>query len=112
MERDCMLAHGASSVILDRLFKQSDEFEAFVCRHCGLFGEHIDEDVGVCVQSRLFCRGCRRDGPESLARVNLPYSMKLLAQVSVFFGFEQVNFHGLRPTPPLTPLPLPALQTI
>ena len=80
MERDCMLAHGASAVILDRLFKQSDEFEAFVCRQCGLFGEHIADDVSVCVQSRLFCRGCRLEGPENLAKVHLPYSMKLLAQ--------------------------------
>jgi DNA-directed RNA polymerase II subunit RPB2 len=80
MERDCMLAHGASSVILDRLFKQSDEFEAVVCRRCGLFGEHIDEEVSVCVQSRLFCRGCGLEGPEHLAHVKLPYSMKLLAQ--------------------------------
>lgn len=80
MERDCMLAHGASAVILDRLFKQSDAFECFVCRRCGLIGEHIDEDVHVSVQSRIFCRGCRLEGTENLARVCLPYSMKLLAQ--------------------------------
>ena len=75
-----MLAHGASAVILDRLFKQSDEFECYVCRHCGLIGEHLSDDVPVSVQSRTFCRGCRLEGPENLARVNMPYSMKLLAQ--------------------------------
>ena len=80
MERDCMLAHGASSVILDRLFKQSDEFECYVCRRCGLIGEHIDTDTAVSVQPRVYCRGCRLEGPDSLARVQIPYSMKLLAQ--------------------------------
>ncbi len=80
MERDCMLAHGASSVILDRLFKQSDEFECYVCRRCGLIGEHMDTEMAVSVQPRVFCRGCRHEGPEQLARVAIPYSMKLLAQ--------------------------------
>ena len=80
MERDCMLAHGASAVILDRLFKQSDEFSCVVCRTCGLIGEHIEDSVSVAVQSRLFCRACRLEGPEHLAHVSLPYSMKLLAQ--------------------------------
>lgn len=75
-----MLAHGASAVILDRLFKQSDEFECWVCRHCGLIAESIPPDVTVCVQARTFCRGCRLEGPEHIARVQMPYSMKLLAQ--------------------------------
>ena len=75
-----MLAHGASAVILDRLFKQSDEFECYVCRRCGLIGEHVSEDVPVTVKARAFCRGCRLEGSENLARVCMPYSMKLLAQ--------------------------------
>lgn len=80
MERDCMLAHGASAVILDRLFKQSDEFQLFVCRHCGLIGEYIDEEIKICVQSRIYCRACKKEGIENLAKVHMPYSMKLLAQ--------------------------------
>lgn len=79
MERDCMLAHGATSVILDRLFKQSDEFECYVCRQCGLIAEH-SEPTAVSVQPQLYCRGCRLEGIANIARVKLPYSMKLLAQ--------------------------------
>ncbi len=75
-----MLAHGASAVILDRLFKQSDEFECWVCRRCGLIAESIPADVTVCIQARTFCRGCRLEGAEHIARVQMPYSMKLLAQ--------------------------------
>ena len=80
MERDCMLAHGATSVILDRLFKQSDEFECYICRSCGLIGEHLDDSQVVGMHPRVFCRGCRLEGTAHLARVRLPYSMKLLAQ--------------------------------
>ena len=78
MERDCMLAHGASAVILDRLFKQSDEFQCCVCRRCGLIGEELEPEHGG--RPRIYCRGCRLTGAEHLARVHLPYSMKLLAQ--------------------------------
>ena len=80
MERDCMLAHGATSVILDRLFKQSDEFECYVCRSCGLIAEHMDDSQTVVTQPRVFCRGCRLEGSVNIARVRIPYSMKLLAQ--------------------------------
>jgi DNA-directed RNA polymerase beta subunit len=51
-----------------------------VCRRCGLIAEHLDDDVGVSVQPRIFCRGCRLRGPEHIAAVAIPYSMKLLAQ--------------------------------
>lgn len=80
MERDCMLAHGATSVILDRLFKQSDEFECYVCRTCGLIAEHMEESQPIVVQPRIFCRGCKLEGTSHIARVQMPYSMKLLAQ--------------------------------
>jgi DNA-directed RNA polymerase beta subunit len=75
-----MLAHGASAVILDRLLKQSDEFECFICRQCGLIAEHMDDEACVAVKPRTYCRGCRLEGPEHIAKVHLPYSMKLLAQ--------------------------------
>jgi len=80
MERDCMLAHGAASVLMDRLFKQSDQFDCWVCARCGMIAESIADDVTVCVQSRLYCRNCRCEGPENIKMVSIPYSMKLLYQ--------------------------------
>lgn len=36
MERDCLIAHGASAVILDRMLEQSDDSIGAVCKQCGL----------------------------------------------------------------------------
>ncbi|PHU06115.1 DNA-directed RNA polymerase III subunit RPC2 [Capsicum chinense] len=38
MERDCLLAYGASMLIYERLMLSSDPFEVQVCRKCGLLG--------------------------------------------------------------------------
>jgi len=80
MERDCILAHGASAMLLDRLFYQADAFEFYVCRHCGLIAEAIAAEEAAPVHARLFCRGCRLGGCENVAKVCLPYAFKLLSQ--------------------------------
>lgn len=81
MERDCMLSHGASAVLLDRLMHQSDEFEMKVCRHCGLIAESLSPLAPSGVAGyRDYCRNCRVGGAENIATVKLPYAAKLLHQ--------------------------------
>ena len=80
MERDCILAHGASAMLLDRLFEQADAFEYHVCRHCGLIAEASAPDFAAPVHARLYCRGCRLGGEEHVALVRTPYAFKLLHQ--------------------------------
>jgi DNA-directed RNA polymerase II subunit RPB2 len=81
MERDCMLSHGASAVLLDRLMHQSDEFETRVCRHCGLLAESLSPLVPLGVGGhRDYCRNCKLGGPENIAVIALPYAAKLLHQ--------------------------------
>ena len=66
MERDCLIAYGASNLIMERLMHSSDAFSANVCLTCGL------------VQYQNWCQYCRSG--EKVADIRLPYACKLLFQ--------------------------------
>lgn len=38
MERDCLIAHGASQLLLERLMVSSDAFKVDICGSCGFMG--------------------------------------------------------------------------
>ena len=67
MERDCLIAYGASGLLVERLLISSDQYVASVCSRCGL----------LCAAG-----GCHRCNatPAQLATVRLPYACKLLFQ--------------------------------
>ena len=72
MERDCLVAYGASHMILERLMISSDQFEAHVCTRCGMLGYYShDLKAGVCASCR---------SKEGVASLKLPYACKLLFQ--------------------------------
>ena len=52
MERDCLIAYGASMMLKDRLLEESDKAEINVCERCGLLAYY---DVK---QRRFICRVC------------------------------------------------------
>ncbi|KAE9419637.1 hypothetical protein Angca_005083, partial [Angiostrongylus cantonensis] len=66
MERDCLIAYGASMLLMERLMVSSDEFQVEVCSDCGLIGYHG------------WCQYCRSS--KSLANIKIPYACKLLFQ--------------------------------
>ena len=81
MEKDVILAHGASATLLDRLKKNSDEFEIAVCRKCGHIAEWTNPAVTLTTQSsRLFCRHCKLSGSAHIGIVSVPYSFALLCR--------------------------------
>ncbi|KAI1329304.1 RNA polymerase Rpb2 [Xylariaceae sp. FL0255] len=66
MERDCLVAYGASQLLLERLMTSSDAIVIDVCQRCGLFG------------TKGFCTTCRSS--QEVAKMTMPYAAKLLVQ--------------------------------
>jgi DNA-directed RNA polymerase subunit B len=72
MERDCIIAYGASMILKDRLLDESDKTDIFVCERCGLVAYH---DVK---QRKFHCRICENKG--KVSSVSVAYAFKLLLQ--------------------------------
>merc|ERR1719510_1561497 len=66
MERDCLIAYGASNLLVERLMISSDAFDVDVCNQCGLLGY------------KDWCQFCRRS--DTLRELEMPYACKLLFQ--------------------------------
>lgn len=66
MEKDCIIAHGATKFLNERMFSCSDPFEVDVCKDCGNFAS-TDKKCHVC-------------GSFNVKACNIPYSFKNLIQ--------------------------------
>jgi len=66
MERDCLIAYGASQLLLERLMISSDAVTLDICQRCGLFGY------------KGFCQTCK--STREVTRMTMPYAAKLLVQ--------------------------------
>jgi DNA-directed RNA polymerase III subunit RPC2 len=66
MERDCLIAYGASQLLLERLMLSSDAHEVDICENCGLMGYHG------------WCQTCKSS--RGVTRMTMPYAAKLLVQ--------------------------------
>ncbi|KAL7754483.1 DNA-directed RNA polymerase III complex subunit Rpc2 [Sorochytrium milnesiophthora] len=66
MERDCLIGHGASMLLMERLMISSDAFEVTVCTKCGLLGYPN------------WCQYCRSS--QRMTKMQIPYAAKLLFQ--------------------------------
>jgi DNA-directed RNA polymerase II subunit RPB2 len=72
MERDCMIAHGSSQFLKERLFEVSDGYRVHICDRCGLFAvANIDK-------REFLCRNCRDNS--MISQIHIPYACKLLFQ--------------------------------
>ena len=72
MERDCMIAHGSSMFLKERLMEVSDKFTCCICNKCGL----------ICISSNIEnifeCKAC--NNYNEFSKIYIPYSCKLLFQ--------------------------------
>ncbi|RDX90000.1 DNA-directed RNA polymerase III subunit 2, partial [Mucuna pruriens] len=72
MERDCLIAYGASMLIYERLMLSSDPFEVQVCTACGLLGYYNHKlKTGI-------CSSCKNG--DKISTMKLPYACKLMIQ--------------------------------
>ncbi|CAN6485138.1 unnamed protein product [Victoria cruziana] len=72
MERDCLIAYGASMLIMERLMTSSDQFQVHVCTKCGLLGYYNAK------LKMSFCSTCKTG--DKVSTMRLPYACKLLIQ--------------------------------
>lgn len=72
MERDCMIAHGASDFLKEIMMEKSDNFQCFVCKSCGLLGL-VNPTAGI-----YKCSSC--ENTTDFAQVRVPYAYKLFLQ--------------------------------
>ena len=80
MERDCLVAYGASALLLDRLLEQSDKYVTFFCQSCG-FPAYYDLK-----QEKYVCRVCKKDS--SVRPVTLSYAFYLLLNEMMSMGIS------------------------
>uniref|UniRef100_A0A6C0CRZ6 DNA-directed RNA polymerase n=1 Tax=viral metagenome TaxID=1070528 RepID=A0A6C0CRZ6_9ZZZZ len=78
MERDAIIAHGASCFLKERMLDVSDNYRVFICKKCGLFCVANPE------RNIYKCSSCKNQIDISQSRI--PYSMKLLMQELMTMG--------------------------
>lgn len=66
MERDCLIAYGASQLLLERLMLSSDAHQCDICEICGMMGYHG------------WCQTCKSS--KGVVTMTIPYAAKLLIQ--------------------------------
>ncbi|MEM4699333.1 MAG: DNA-directed RNA polymerase subunit B [Candidatus Nezhaarchaeales archaeon] len=78
MERDCLIAHGAASLLKERLLDESDRFVVYVCENCG-FLAYYDRNSDT-----YRCTVCKDKAV--ISPVAMSYAFKLLLQELMSLG--------------------------
>ena len=78
MEKDCLVGHGASILLKERLFESSDKTLIFVCENCGFIGWYDAR------RNELVCPVCKERG--NLHPIYVSYAFKLLLQELMSLG--------------------------
>ncbi|KAL1337621.1 hypothetical protein HN51_032332 [Arachis hypogaea] len=94
MERDCLIAHGASANLYERLFTLSDSSQIHICSKCKNVANVILRPVSGGRKIRgPYCRIC--ESADDIVMVNVPYGAKLLCQELFSMGINlkfETNF--------------------
>jgi DNA-directed RNA polymerase II subunit RPB2 len=72
MERDCMVSHGSTYLLKERLCDVSDKYKCYSCNKCGLLAVYSS-------QNNIYeCKNC--NNYSNFNKIYIPYSCKLLFQ--------------------------------
>ena len=72
MERDCMISHGTTQFLKERMLDVSDNYRLYICDECGIKAVvNPEKDI-------YYCKNCHNQ--TSFSEVRIPYSCKLLMQ--------------------------------
>ncbi len=69
MERDCLIGHGTSMLLMERLLEESDKVTEYVCTHCGMIA--VDDKI----RKKKYCPVC---GSTDVVPIEMSYAFKLL----------------------------------
>lgn len=72
MERDCIISHGGSLFLKERMLDVSDNYRIFICKKCGLSSIVNTEKNIYC------CNSCKNYN--DFSEIHIPYACKLLMQ--------------------------------
>ena len=72
MEVDCLVSHGISHFLKERLMDASDNYRIFVCNECGMLATYNSSS------NAGFCSPCKN--ASNFSELRVPYAFKLLTQ--------------------------------
>lgn len=81
MERDCMISHGLSRFLKERMMETADAYSTWVCNECGMFAKRKivrDKQKNRRRKDIYECAGCRNK--TNVSKIQIPYAFKLLIQ--------------------------------
>ncbi|MBD3351997.1 MAG: DNA-directed RNA polymerase subunit B, partial [Candidatus Lokiarchaeota archaeon] len=80
MERDCLIGHGSTILLKERLLDESDKTQILVCEKCGLLAVY-DRN-----KDRMYCPICKEGSDVKISAVTVAYAFKLLLQEMMSLG--------------------------
>ncbi|KAM5585371.1 hypothetical protein ABKV19_004659 [Rosa sericea] len=86
MELDCLIAHGASANLHERLFTLCDSSQMHACQKCKNAANVIDGTVDGRRIRGPYCPVCK--SVDDIVRMNVPYGAKLLCQELFSMGIS------------------------
>ena len=84
MERDCLIGHGISKFLKEKMLDTSDNYRVFVCKNCGMTANANP------LKNVFKCNYCKTS--TDIIQIRIPYAFKLLSQelqtMNIKLGFN------------------------